>query len=160
MLVESQSGLLVFVSIKLECPFQVWSLRQHGVTLHIRLQSERTQVQEAPAVYLVEPTSENIDRILKDLSAGLYRRFFINFSTSVPRPLLQKFATACAQNVCCFYSIILPSSSLQNTAQFIGQVVDRFVQFVSVSPSEFSLDLDKTFQILHSTDDDEVTIQQ
>lgn len=77
----------------------MWSLRQHGVTVHLPLNSERTPVHEAPAVYLVEPTSHNIDLILKDLQSRLYRRYFINFSTSVPKPLLERFAKTAAQTV-------------------------------------------------------------
>lgn len=53
--------------------------------MHLPLNSERTAVHEAPAVYLVEPTSQNVDIILRDLESRLYRRYYINFTTSISK---------------------------------------------------------------------------
>lgn len=45
-----------------------------------------------PAVYFVEPTAENIGRISKDIASGLYESFYLNFSSAIPRPLLEDLA--------------------------------------------------------------------
>lgn len=44
---------------------KVNDLREQGVTLFLQLQTEREPVDNVPAVYLVEPTEENISRIGK-----------------------------------------------------------------------------------------------
>jgi hypothetical protein len=38
-------------------------LRKRGVTLHLLLESDREDIPDVPAVYFVEPTAENIQRI-------------------------------------------------------------------------------------------------
>jgi len=43
----------------------VGDLREHGVTLHLLINKEREPISDAPAVYLLEPTSENIKLICK-----------------------------------------------------------------------------------------------
>lgn len=42
------------------------------VTLHLNINSERSQVEDVPAVYFVEPTEANIAKIAEDLSKNLY----------------------------------------------------------------------------------------
>lgn len=57
-----------------------------------QLHSERQAVSDVPAVYFVEPSAENIGRICKDLAAGLYESFYLNFTSLVPRVLLEDLA--------------------------------------------------------------------
>ena len=42
---------------------RVQDLRENGVTLHLQLISERSPLQDVPAVYFVEPKEENLRRI-------------------------------------------------------------------------------------------------
>ena len=53
---------------------------------------EREPVPDAPAVYFVRPSRENIDRIVRDCSRQMYRKAFVNFVTTIERPLLEHFA--------------------------------------------------------------------
>jgi len=46
---------------------KVGGLRNHGVTLHLNVNSERLPVADVPAVYFVEPTEANVARIVEDL---------------------------------------------------------------------------------------------
>ena len=62
------------------------------MTLHLRLEVDRQPVPDVPAVYFVAPTENNIDRIAKDLSSGLYDTCYLNFTPSLPRPLLENLA--------------------------------------------------------------------
>lgn len=67
-------------------------LRDEGVTLYPQLHSPRQPVEDVPAIYFVEPTGENVDRILADLQTELYARIYLNWTTSIPRPLMEKLA--------------------------------------------------------------------
>lgn len=67
-------------------------LRRHGVTLHLLLDADRQPIPDVPAVYYVHPNEASIQRVLDDLSRGLYASFHLNFSTHIPRPLMEKLA--------------------------------------------------------------------
>lgn len=113
---------------------KVGSLRNHGVTLHLSLNNDRLPV-EVPAVYFVEPTEDSIQKICEDLGKSLYMSCYINFSSAVTRGLLEKLARGAME---------------ANAAQKIAGVFDRYVSFVSLSPSLFSLNLPCAYETLHS----------
>ena len=51
-------------------------LRQHGITLTL-LESEREQIPDVPAVYFVQPTAKNIQKISQDLGKKLYESYHL-----------------------------------------------------------------------------------
>ena len=51
---------------------KVNELRQHGITLTLLLESEREQIPDVPAVYFVQPTARNVQKISQDLGKTLY----------------------------------------------------------------------------------------
>jgi sec1 family domain-containing protein 1 len=104
---------------------RVNDLRRHGVTLHLGIDRPRQAVPDAPAVYLVRPTPANADRVAADAAAGLYASFYLNFSTSLPRPLLDRLAAACAAS--------------QAAAQRVARVADQYLDFVCLEEGLFSL---------------------
>ena len=65
--------------------FKVGQLKQMNVTLHMMLHSERQSIPDVPAIYFVQPTEANIDRICKDAQSGLYDSMHLNFSSELPR---------------------------------------------------------------------------
>lgn len=73
---------------------------------------------------MVEPTSQNLHLITQDLQKGLYAPAYINFLSSIPRPLLEDFATQTAQAA---------------TSECISQVYDQYLNFVVSEPNLFSL---------------------
>lgn len=77
-----------------------------------------------PAVYFVSPTSENIARIAKDVGARLYESIYINFTSAVPRPLLDELAQQVART--------------GNGAQ-VRQVYDQYLNFIVLQPNLFQL---------------------
>jgi hypothetical protein len=102
----------------------VAELRKQGVTLNLLLDAARDAITDVPAVYFVAPTADNIKRIVADCSDGLYARVYVNFSSPLPRPLLEQFARAALQANC------------------VGQIVrmhDQFLNFVSLEPTLFTL---------------------
>jgi sec1 family domain-containing protein 1 len=81
-------------------------------------------IPDVPVIYLLEPTSENLNLITSDLSRKLYSPAYINFLSSIPRPLLEDFATATATS---------------DTAEHIAQVYDQYLNFIVSEPDLFSL---------------------
>lgn len=72
---------------------RVSELRSQGVTLHLLLDSNRQPITDVPAVYFVQPTQDNVEKIIQDAAANLYDLMYINFATSVPSRLLEQLAT-------------------------------------------------------------------
>jgi hypothetical protein len=64
--------------------------------------------------------------ITSDLSRGLYSPAYINFLSSVPRALLEDFASQIAST---------------GTAEHIAQVFDQYLNFTVAEPDLFSLGL-------------------
>lgn len=103
---------------------RVNELRRHGVTLHLRLDNERQPIHDVPAVYFVRPTAHNVARISADFAAGLYEAYHLNFSSSLPRPMLEDLAAG---------------SVKANAAGKVAKVFDQYVDFVSLAEDIFSL---------------------
>ncbi|KAJ9192595.1 hypothetical protein DTO164E3_8293 [Paecilomyces variotii] len=103
---------------------RVNDLRAWGVTIHLNINSPRYPIPDVPVVYLVEPTPVNIQLITSDLSRGLYTPAYVNFLSSIPRPLLEDFASQIAST---------------GTAEHVAQVYDQYLNFVVAEPDLFSL---------------------
>ncbi|KAL8852311.1 MAG: hypothetical protein Q9221_002807 [Calogaya cf. arnoldii] len=115
---------------------RVNDLRGWGVTIHLNLNSPRHPIPDVPVVYLVEPTAANLALINQDLSKSLYSEAYINFLSSIPRPLMEDFAAQIAE---------------AGTAESISQVYDQYLNFVVAEPDLFSLGLGKeTYWALNS----------
>ncbi|OIW21849.1 hypothetical protein TanjilG_13133 [Lupinus angustifolius] len=102
----------------------VKDLRKHGVTLYFLIDKDRKPVHDVPAVYFVQPNTSNVQRIVADASRSLYQSFHLNFSTSIPRPLLEDLASG-----------TLNSDSIQR----ISKVHDQYLEFVTLEDNLFSL---------------------
>lgn len=62
--------------------------------MHMHIASNRHPIEDVPVVYLVEPTAQNLQTITSDLQKGLYSPAYLNFLSSIPRPLLEgKFSS-------------------------------------------------------------------
>ncbi|CAH1424637.1 unnamed protein product [Lactuca virosa] len=102
----------------------VKDLRKHGVTLYFLIDKNRKPVSDVPAVYFVRPSQQNIERIILDASNSVYDYFHLNFSSSIPRPLLEDLASG-----------TLNSDSIQR----ISKVHDQYLEFVTLDDNLFSL---------------------
>lgn len=103
---------------------RVNDLRKHGITLYFTIDKERQIIPDVPAIYFVQPTSSNVDRIIKDASKGIYESFHLNFSSSIPRPCLEDLATGMLKGDC---------------IQRISKVYDQYLEFVTLEHGMFSL---------------------
>ncbi|GAA0138790.1 membrane trafficking regulatory protein [Lithospermum erythrorhizon] len=102
----------------------VKDLRKHGVTLYFLIDKDRKPVQDVPAVYFVRPTPSNVQRIIRDASNSLYDSFHLNFSSSIPRPLLEDLASG-----------TISSDSIQR----IAKLHDQYLEFITLEDGLFSL---------------------
>ncbi|CAB4066383.1 SCFD1 [Lepeophtheirus salmonis] len=107
------------------CPLmKVKDLREFGVTLNAHLKDEsREFVPDVTALYLVLPSSENIQRIIKDLEKGLYDAYKFFFLTPIPRHRLEEFASG---------AFAAPNNSIKS-------VVDQYLNFISLEENMFIL---------------------
>ncbi|RHY30492.1 hypothetical protein DYB32_004277 [Aphanomyces invadans] len=71
-------------------------LRKKGVTLHMLLDSDREEIPDVPAIYFVQPTTANLQRIIQDCTKELYSSMHLNFVSPIPRDKLEAFAKGCA----------------------------------------------------------------
>lgn len=65
-----------------------------------------------------------LPRLSQDLSKNLYESTYVNFTSILPRALLEDFAAAVAQS---------------NSIEFVEQVYDQYLDFVVLEPTLFSL---------------------
>ena len=80
--------------------FNVRELRDLGITLHMLLGTTRERIQDVDAVYFLSPTERSISRLVSDISNNLYDKYYVNFSSSLSRRLLEKFAQNFAGKGC------------------------------------------------------------
>eukprot|EP00271_Cylindrocystis_brebissonii_P014986 TRINITY_DN367_c0_g1_i3.p1 TRINITY_DN367_c0_g1~~TRINITY_DN367_c0_g1_i3.p1 ORF type:complete len:648 (-),score=121.81 TRINITY_DN367_c0_g1_i3:918-2807(-) len=109
---------------------RVNDLRKHGITLHLMVDSDRQNIPDVPAVYFVQPTQNNIHRIVQDAARGVYDKFHLNFTSSLPRPLLEELASGTLKADC---------------LQRVAKVFDQYIEFVCLESSLFSLAQPKAY---------------
>lgn len=97
-------------------------LRNQGITLHLLLHSDRQAITDVPAIYFVAPNKDNIRRICEDCRYHLYDSFYVNFSSAIPRPLLEEFASSTVQS---------------ESSQLVSKVFDQYLNFLSLEKDLF-----------------------
>lgn len=98
------------------------------LTIPSNINSPRYPIPDVPVLYLVEPTAVNIQLICSDLARGLYSPAYVNFVSSITRPLLEDLAAQIAST---------------NTSEHIAQVYDQYLNFIVAEPDLFSLGMGK-----------------
>ncbi|KAF3023637.1 Vesicle trafficking between the ER and Golgi [Neopestalotiopsis sp. 37M] len=124
---------------------RVSDLRALGITMHMHLSASRHPIPDVPVIYLLEPNAKNLQSITTDLQKGLYSPAYVNFTSSIPRPLLEDFAT---------------QTATAGTSEHIAQLYDQYLNFIVSEPDLFSLGMQKenTYWALNSakTNDEEL----
>ncbi|KAI9260722.1 Sec1-like protein [Phascolomyces articulosus] len=124
---------------------RVNDLRENGVTVHMLLSQDRSSLPDVPAVYFVEPTSENVKKMCEDLQRGLYDSYYINFCSTVPRPIMEELASTTIVN---------------ETSDLINQVYDQYLNFVCTNSDVFSLNQSEVFVNLNNPSAAETLIDE
>ncbi|KAM3504325.1 hypothetical protein MY10362_003629 [Beauveria mimosiformis] len=116
---------------------RVSDLRSMGVTMHMHIGTVRHQIPDVPVIYLLEPSSQNMQAITNDLQKGLYSPAYINLLSSMPRVVLEDFAT---------------QTATAGTSENIAQLFDQYLNFIVAEPDLFSLGMQKehTYWALNS----------
>lgn len=124
---------------------RVNDLLKAGVTVHTLIGATRAPLPDVPAVYFVEPSLANIDAIVADIEADKYAAFYVNFTSSLDRSLLEHFAERV---------------STTGKAERVKQVFDQYLDFVVTEPELFSLELPRAYAALNAPGADEEAIAQ
>ncbi|KAF1986275.1 sec1 family domain-containing 1 [Aulographum hederae CBS 113979] len=106
----------------------VKDLRAWGITINLPITTTRHMIPDVPVIYLVEPTPQNLQIITSDLARSLYSPAYVNFLSSIPRPLIEDFASQTAST---------------GTAEHIAQLYDQYLNFIVTEPDLFSLGMGK-----------------
>jgi len=93
------------------------------------------RIPDVPVIYLVEPTAANLQIITSDLARNLYDSAYINFLSSIQRPLLEDFAAQTAST---------------GTGDHIAQLYDQYLNFIVSEPDLFSLGMDNVYLTMNS----------
>lgn len=128
---------------------KVADLRAMGVTLHMMLGSARQPIQDVSAVYFVAPTEQNVDRIAADIKAKTYHDIWLNFTSHVPRSLMERLADKIAD---------IPQNPNQPSCT-VARVYDMYTDFVSLEDNLFSLNVPNAYRTLNASDSTDNAIQ-
>lgn len=131
---------------KLFTELQLGTLRQHGVTLNLMVHSERYEVSDAGSIYLMEYNAKNVERLCVDLSKRLYKSFHIEFLSYLTPEELGLFAQKVA------------TRAGDSPWKLITRVADRYLSFMALSPTLFSLEEPDTFISLYSPKADDLRV--
>eukprot|EP00727_Mastigamoeba_balamuthi_P004278 m51a1_g13848 putative sec1 family domain-containing protein 1 isoform 1 (646) ;mRNA; f:562971-565584 len=109
---------------------RIGDIRKCGITLTLNINSERHAIVDAPAVYFVSPSRENILRVCQDCAAGLYDSLYLNFTSSIPKQMLEELAATTLQ-----------SASVHK----IQRVYDQYTNFLSLEPDLFVTGMEDSY---------------
>lgn len=108
----------------------VQGLRQLGITVYMMVDTPRQKIPDVPAVYFLKPTLENVQIVARDCNQGLYQSVHVNFSSTLPRALLEHLAEA---------------TSKGGGSQRVARLMDQYLDFVSLEPCLFTLERPLTY---------------
>ncbi|KAI8591454.1 Sec1-like protein [Geranomyces variabilis] len=124
---------------------KVNDLREMGVTVHMPLYSDRLHIPDVPAIYFMQPTAENIRRMGEDLSKRLYESYYINFASTIPRPLLEDLASTTIQ---------------AGASGEVAQVFDQYLDYVCLDHNLFSFQMEDSYRLLNDPSSSESHIEK
>lgn len=109
------------------------------------LDSDREAIPDVPAVYFVNPTKENLDRIARDCSRKLYQCARLNTCGRMDRRQMEEFA-----------SVVVSTNGLAQ----IESLRDNYVDFVSLEERLFHLGMKESYVTYnhHGTNESNMTI--
>lgn len=108
----------------------VRKLRENGVTLHMLISATRDRIPDVPAVYFLQPSEENVRRVVEDCKRKLYDEIYLNFCSPLSQPLMQMLARGMVE---------------ANAVSVVCKVFDQFLGFVSLEPQLFTVNMAQSF---------------
>lgn len=104
--------------------FSVEDLKNHNVTSHLLIHSQRDPVPDVSAVYFVMPNDENVERICEDISNNTYDYYYLNFISTLPRSKME---------------LIVEAALLANATSNIRKIYDQYLNFIALEDDLFVL---------------------
>ncbi|CAD8195252.1 unnamed protein product [Paramecium pentaurelia] len=77
---------------KLSTIYRVGDLREMCITLHFNLDQNRERLHGVTAIYFIQLTLINIEKLVNDFNRDLYSEVYINFSSPIENNLLEFMA--------------------------------------------------------------------
>ncbi|KAL6931311.1 hypothetical protein ACO0R3_002774 [Hanseniaspora guilliermondii] len=108
---------------------RVKDLLKVGVTCHTTLFSpQRQAIPDIPAVYFIEPSKKNLERVIQDLKNDFYDEYYLNFTSNISRVNLEYLAEEAVK-----------------IGKFdqIKQVYDQYLNFVVTDPNVFEIEMER-----------------
>lgn len=126
------------------CLFPAADLRRFGITLQLQIDAPRSPLPDIPAVYVVSPTTENVNRLLCDIEGtgsgkGKNARLYSAASLAFTAPTSLKLLKALASQM------KLPAR--------ISSVHDLYADYVALEQGVFSLNIPKSYVVVNTPDD-------
>ncbi|XBW36232.1 hypothetical protein QEN19_001813 [Hanseniaspora menglaensis] len=108
---------------------RVNDLLKVGVTSHATLFSpQRQPIPDIPAIYFIEPSRKNLEKIVQDLKNDFYDEYYLNFTSNISRENLEYLAKEAVQ---------------LGKFEQIKQVFDQYLNFVVSDPNIFEFEMEK-----------------
>lgn len=110
----------------------------------VQLHSEREPVTDAPAVYFVRPTEDNLRRIADDCAKQLYRTCYVHLLTRIERPALEMFA-----------QLLISTGSMG----MVAKIFDEYLDTIALEPALFTLNIKNSFAAYNDPRNSELEIR-
>ena len=126
--------------------FSVQELQSFGITLYLLINAKRQKIPNVPAIYFIEPNPTNLDIIANDMKSVLYDHYYLNFSLGLKRNNLEYLANKLIQS---------------NSYHRLTKIYDQYINYTSLSPNLFTLNITNCYQQLNQkgqTEDSIVSI--
>eukprot|EP01083_Nonionella_stella_P097509 274082_1 len=124
--------------------FSVQELQSFGITLYLLIHHKRQQIPNVPAIYFIKPTQSNLDIVAKDMKSILYDKFYLNFSLNLERKNLEYLAKQLIAT---------------NSCHRLTKVYDQYINYTSLSPHLFTLNMTNCYQNIHAPSTSDSTQQ-
>lgn len=102
----------------------VTDLRMHNIPIYLSLHAKREALRAVTVIYLVEPSLQNIQAIVKDCKNQLYDYFQINFIYPPPENIIQALATGLAE---------------EKAFPRLNKIYEQYTRYVVLEPKLFTL---------------------
>mmetsp|Transcript_10588 Transcript_10588/g.26693 ORF Transcript_10588/g.26693 Transcript_10588/m.26693 type:complete len:670 (-) Transcript_10588:4195-6204(-) len=109
---------------------RVPELREHCVTLYLNVDAKREAITDATAVYFVQPTKENLQRIIEDVKGKLYAGFHLNFCPPIAKEQLQLLAAECLK---------------ADVVSLINGIHDQYLDYQALEENLFHLQMPESY---------------
>lgn len=122
-----------FCQESLSTIFKVGNLRDENITLHLNLHAQRDKIHGVNTIYYIQPTEENINKLIEDFDRDLYDSIYINFVYPIEEAGLQRLTRAISK---------------YNAFYKLKQVYQHYLNYIASTPNLFDLNISKVYQRL------------